>query len=128
MEFEGLTIEGEWRAVPGSKYFGTPKLYKENGFREKKDAQELINWMKSLEPQEAAVMSVERKQEKKNPPLLYNLAELQNDCSKLFKISPDETLRVVQELYEKKMVTYPRTDARVLSSAVAKEISKNIPD
>lgn len=126
MEFEGLTIEGEWRAVPGSKYFGTPKLYKENGFREKKDAQELINWMKSLEPQEAAVMSVERKQEKKNPPLLYNLAELQNDCSKLFKISPDETLRVVQELYEKKMVTYPRTDARVLSSAVAKEISKNI--
>ena len=126
MEFGGLTIEGEWRAVPGSKYFGTPKLYKENGFREKKDAQELINWMKSLEPQEAAVMSVERKQEKKNPPLLYNLAELQNDCSKLFKISPDETLRVVQELYEKKMVTYPRTDARVLSSAVAKEISKNI--
>ena len=123
MEFEGLTIEGEWRAVPGSKYFGTPKLYKENGFREKKDAQELINWMKSLEPQEAAVMSVERKQEKKNPPLLYNLAELQNDCSKLFKISPDETLRVVQELYEKKMVTYPRTDARVLSSAVAKGIN-----
>lgn len=126
MDFEGLTIEGEWRAVPGSKYFQTPKLYKENGFREKKDAQELINWMKILDPQEAAVMSVERKQEKKNPPLLYNLAELQNDCSKLFKISPDETLRVVQELYEKKMVTYPRTDARVLSTAVAKEISKNI--
>ena len=123
---EGKQFEGEWRAVEGSQFYQSPKLYKENGFREKKDAQELINWMKSLEPQEAAVMSVERKQEKKNPPLLYNLAELQNDCSKLFKISPDETLRVVQELYEKKMVTYPRTDARVLSSAVAKEISKNI--
>lgn len=126
MDFEGLTIDGEWRAVEGSKYFGTPKLYKENGFREKKDAEELIAQLRQLEPQQAQVLAVERKKEKKNPPLLYNLAELQNDCSKMFKISPDETLRVVQELYEKKLVTYPRTDARVLSSAVAKEISKNI--
>ena len=126
MDFEGLSIEGEWRAVEGSKYFGTPKLYKENGFREKKDAEELIAQLKQIEPQQAQVLAVERKKEKKNPPLLYNLAELQNDCSKMFKISPDETLRVVQELYEKKLVTYPRTDARVLSSAVAKEISKNI--
>lgn len=126
MDFEGLSIEGEWRAVDGSKYFGTPKLYKENGFREKKDAEELIAQLKQIEPQQAQVLAVERKKEKKNPPLLYNLAELQNDCSKMFKISPDETLRVVQELYEKKLVTYPRTDARVLSSAVAKEISKNI--
>ena len=126
MDFEGLKIEGEWRAVEGSRYFGTPKLYKENGFREKKDAKELTAFLEKLQPQQATVCSVERKKEKKNPPLLYNLAELQNDCSKMFKISPDETLRIVQELYEKKMVTYPRTDARVLSSAVAKEISKNI--
>jgi DNA topoisomerase-3 len=126
MDFEGLSIEGEWRAVEGSRYFNHPKLYKENGFREKKDAEELITLLKAIEPQQASVLSVERKKEKKNPPLLYNLAELQNDCSKMFKISPDETLRVVQELYEKKLVTYPRTDARVLSSAVAKEISKNI--
>ncbi len=126
MDFEGLPIEGEWRAVEGSRYFGTPKLYKENGFRGKKDAEELIALLKRIEPQQAQVLAVERKKEKKNPPLLYNLAELQNDCSKMFKISPDETLRVVQELYEKKLVTYPRTDARVLSSAVAKEIAKNI--
>ena len=126
MDFDGLSIEGEWRAVEGSKYFGQPKLYKENGFRAREDAEELIALLKQIEPQEALVLSVERKKEKKNPPLLYNLAELQNDCSKMFKISPDETLRVVQELYEKKLVTYPRTDARVLSSAVAKEITKNI--
>lgn len=126
MDFEGMTIEGEWRAAEGSRYFGTPKLYKENGFREKKDAEELIGMLRQIEPQQASVLAVERKKEKKNPPLLYNLAELQNDCSRMFKISPDETLRVVQELYEKKLVTYPRTDARVLSSAVAKEITKNI--
>ena len=122
MDLEGMKIEGEWKAVEGSRYFQSPKLYKENGFKEKKDALELIGWLKEENPLEAVLASVE----KKNPPMLYNLAELQNDCSKMFKISPDETLRVVQELYEKKLVTYPRTDARVLSSAVAKEIYKNI--
>lgn len=122
---ENFPITAEWKAVEGSKYFGTPALYKENGFREKKTAEELIHFLMA-EPMEAVVSSVEKKKETKNPPLLYNLAELQNDCSKMFKISPDETLKVVQELYEKKLVTYPRTDARVLSSAVSKEIHKNI--
>ena len=126
MDLEGMKIEGEWKAVEGSRYFQSPKLYKENGFKEKKDALELIGWLEEEKPLEAVLVSVEKKKEKKNPPMLYNLAELQNDCSKMFKISPDETLRVVQELYEKKLVTYPRTDARVLSSAVAKEIYKNI--
>ena len=100
--------------------------YKENGFKQKEKAQELIAYLKEKEPVTGAVAAIEKKKEKKNPPLLYNLAELQNDCSKRFKISPDETLRIVQELYEKKLVTYPRTDARVLSSAVAKEIYKNM--
>ncbi|WP_026891460.1 DNA topoisomerase [Lacrimispora aerotolerans] len=121
-----LDFEGEWRSAPGSKYFESPYLYKENGFKERKHAEELIKILTSAEPLEGTVASIEKKKETKNPPLLYNLAELQNDCSKMFKISPDETLKVVQELYEKKMVTYPRTDARVLSSAVAKEIHKNI--
>ncbi|MCD7922417.1 MAG: DNA topoisomerase [Clostridiales bacterium] len=111
---------------PDFSVYGHPKLYRENGFREKKDAEAFIDELRMIQPQEAQVISISRKKEKKNPPLLYNLAELQNDCSKLFKISPDETLRVVQELYEKKLVTYPRTDARVLSTAVAKEIQKNI--
>ncbi len=119
-------FEGEWRAVEGSKYFQSSDLYKENGFKEEEKAKELIAYLEE-EPQGPNVIhSIEKKKETKNPPLLYNLAELQNDCSKMFKISPDETLRIVQELYEKKMVTYPRTDARVLSSAVAKEIYKNI--
>ena len=119
-------FSGEWKAVEGSGYYLSPKLYKENGFKQKEDAQTLIDYL-SKEPVEPPIVeSIERKKENKNPPLLYNLAELQNECSKLFKISPDETLRIVQELYEKKMVTYPRTDARVLSSAVAKEIYKNI--
>jgi len=121
-----LNFDGEWKAVPGSRYFETPFLYKENGFKEKKTAEELITYLSEDVPVTVTVASVERKKETKNPPLLYNLAELQNDCSKMFKISPDETLRVVQELYEKKLVTYPRTDARVLSTAVAKEIYKNI--
>lgn len=121
-----LDFEGEWRSAPGSKYFESPYLYKENGFKERKHAEELISILTSVTPLEGTVASIEKKKETKNPPLLYNLAELQNDCSKMFKISPDETLKVVQELYEKKMVTYPRTDARVLSSAVAKEIHKNI--
>ncbi len=125
-ERQGLTFEGEWKSAAGSRYFETPFLYKENGFKEKKTAQELIASLSEEEPLKAAVASAERKNETKYPPLLYNLAELQNDCSKMFKISPDETLRIVQELYEKKLVTYPRTDARVLSTAVAKEIHKNI--
>ncbi len=118
-------LECEWKAVENTKYFGSPRLYKENGFREKKDAKELISML--MEPPAPAVLeSVEKKKENKNPPLLYNLAELQNDCAKYFKISPDETLRIAQELYEKKMTTYPRTDARVLSTAVSKEIHKNL--
>jgi len=122
----GLEFDGEWRSVEGSRYFQSPHLYKENGFKERRRAQELIDLLMQTDPFEARLVKTERKKETKNPPLLYNLAELQNDCSKMFKISPDETLRVVQELYEKKLVTYPRTDARVLSVAVAKEIHKNI--
>src|SRR5699024_980395 len=101
-------------------------LYKDNGFRKKEDAERLISELKQTEPLTAVVEKAERRKENRNPPLLYNLAELQNDCAKLFKISPDETLKIVQELYEKKLVTYPRTDARVLSSAVAKEIHRNL--
>ncbi|MBU5481417.1 DNA topoisomerase [Blautia sp. MSJ-19] len=123
---EGEHFEGEWRAVEGSKYFQSPYLYKENGFKERRHAEELIRMLEAERPLNCRVEKVERKKENKNPPLLFNLAELQNVCSKLFKISPDETLRITQELYEKKLVTYPRTDARVLSSAVAKEIYKNI--
>ena len=121
-----ILLDAEWKAVEGSKYFKTPYLYKENGFKEREKAEELIAYLKTEPPLEVQVLSKEKKKETKNPPLLYNLAELQNDCSKMFKISPDETLKVVQELYEKKLVTYPRTDARVLSTAVAKEIYKNI--
>ena len=121
------TFEGEWRAVKGSRYFESFDLYKENGFKEKDKAEALIQYLKeNNEPLTCQITSIEKKKEKKNPPLLYNLAELQNECSKRFKISPDETLRIVQELYEKKLVTYPRTDARVLSTAVAKEIHKNL--
>ena len=123
---EGEHFDGEWRAVEGSRYFQSPHLYKENGFKKKEYAQELIDMLCTEQPLTCRVEKVERKKENKNPPLLFNLAELQNVCSKLFKISPDETLRIVQELYEKKLVTYPRTDARVLSTAVAKEIHKNI--
>ena len=160
---EGRSFEGEWRAVEGSRYFQSPDLYKENGFKDRNRAEELkgILELESVvaktddrmhTPAQAAMTGItgghqspadtgagdtsmthqavlekiEKKKEKKNPPLLYNLAELQNDCSRMFKISPDETLRVVQELYEKKLVTYPRTDVRVLSTAVAKEISRNL--
>lgn len=123
---DGARIPLEWRAVEGSRFFQSPKLYAANGFREKKDAEELIRFLQETGLSEATVFSAERKNEKKNPPLLYNLAELQNDCSRMFKISPDQTLNIVQDLYEKKLVTYPRTDARVLSSAIAREISKNI--
>lgn len=120
------SFEGEWKAVEGSNYFNQPMLFKDNGFLKEEDAKAFIEELKRPQPIQMEVEKVERKQEKKNPPLLYNLAELQNDCSRMFKISPDETLRIVQELYEKKLVTYPRTDARVLSTAVAKVIDKNI--
>jgi DNA topoisomerase-3 len=123
---QGVTLTGEWKAVEGSAYYQSPKLYKENGFLERADAQALIDRLMNTTPQAATVCSVEKKRETKNAPLLFNLAELQNTCSKFFKISPDQTLQIIQELYEKKLVTYPRTDARVLSTAVAKEIHKNI--
>ncbi|NLL93277.1 MAG: type IA DNA topoisomerase [Clostridiales bacterium] len=119
-------FDAEWRVNEKSKYFGTPYLYKENGFVDKEKANELLEEVKNNSKEYLKISSVEKKKETKNPPLLFNLAELQNECSKLFKISPDETLRVTQELYEKKLVTYPRTDARVLSNAVSKEIYKNI--
>jgi DNA topoisomerase-3 len=119
-------FDAEWKAAEGSKYYNTPYLYKDNGFKEKSAAQRLVDELSDPLPAKALVVQIERKKETKNPPLLYNLAELQNECSKLFKISPDQTLAIVQELYEKKLVTYPRTDARVLSSAICKEIHKNI--
>ena len=147
----GESFEAEFRAVEGTDYFQSPKLYKENGFKEKEDAKKLVLSLNETEQQKAEDVfieltennktileqkavegltaqldSLERKKENKYAPLLFNLAELQNECSRLFKISPDETLKIVQDLYEKKLVTYPRTDARVLSSAVAKEIYKNI--
>ena len=152
--YEGQQFDGEWKAIEGSAYFQSPLLYKENGFKEYKDAIALCESLDFTKeevekgtdtdktmtdttepvqdqnqtdvPRMAVIQKVEKKKEKKNPPLLFNLAELQNTCSKLFKISPDETLKIIQELYEKKLVTYPRTDARVLSTAVSKEIHKNI--
>lgn len=145
LQAEDKEFMAEFRAIEGSKYFNSPLLYKENGFSEKTSAIKAISelvgdipqtnedgtWNAKLEPEEepnllAEISQLEKKKETKNPPLLYNLAELQNDCSRFFKISPDETLKITQELYEKKLVTYPRTDARVLSTAVAKEIYKNI--
>ena len=139
IDAQGHTFEGEWRGGKGCRYFESYDLYKENGFKERKKAEELIQYLQTPDDESVNVAgiqgqsglncrieSIEKKKEKKNPPLLYNLAELQNDCSKRFKISPDETLRIVQELYEKKLVTYPRTDARVLSTAVAKEITRNL--
>lgn len=145
IDTEGYTGEftGEFKAVTGSAYFNSPLLYKENGFLERASAEKLISqlakdlpkynedgtWNRDAsisEPLLGHITQLEKKKENKNPPLLYNLAELQNDCSRMYKISPDETLKIVQELYEKKLVTYPRTDARVLSTAVAKEIHKNI--
>ena len=123
---EGRKCDCEWKAVEGSKYFASPLLYKDNGFLEKQSAEDFIQFLSEEPTAVPKIEKIEKKKETKNPPLLYNLAELQNDCSKMFKISPDETLRIAQELYEKKLTTYPRTDARVLSTAVAKEIYKNI--
>lgn len=126
IQINNKIFEGEWRAVEGSKFYQSPLLYKENGFLKEESAQTLIDFFVKEPLEDMTVASVERKKEVKNPPLLYNLAEIQNDCSKFFKISPDQTLNIIQELYEKKLCTYPRTDARVLSTAVAKEIHKNI--
>ena len=120
--YDDAAFSAEWKAVEGSRYFASPKLYKDNGFNERSDAEDLMNSLSKT----AEVISAVKKTETKNPPLLFNLAELQNECSKRFKISPDNTLKIAQELYEKKLTTYPRTDARVLSTAVAKEIGKNI--
>ena len=121
---DDVFYEAEWKVTKDSAFFESPKLYKDNGFLNEEDAKAFSESLETVS--EGVVKSIERKKETKNPPLLYNLAELQNECSKLFKISPDETLRIAQELYEKKLTTYPRTDARVLSSAVAKEISKTL--
>lgn len=123
-EGAAATYTGEWKLTDNSKYKGYPNLYKENGFLKKEDAQSFIDEL--IQNNTATVSSIEKKKNNKAAPLLYNLAELQNECSKLFKISPDDTLKIAQELYEKKMTTYPRTDARVLSTAVAKTILTNI--
>ena len=121
-EGKGASFTAEWKAGEGSRYEASPLLYKENGFRKREEAEELIRGL----PEQGRIESIVKKKESKNPPLLFNLAELQNECARLYKISPDNTLKIAQELYEKKLTTYPRTDARVLSSAVAKEVSKNI--
>ena len=125
-ELAGKKFEVEWKAVEGSLYHNSPKLYKDNGFKEESDAKELKAYLEAQEPQTGLVEALDKKKENKNAPLLYNLAELQNDCARILKVSPDETLKIVQELYEKKLVTYPRTDARVLTTAVAKEIKRNL--
>lgn len=122
-KFTDAEIEAEWKTTEESAYYASPLLYKENGFAKEEDAKAFLE---SLAGKEARVSSVEKGISKKKAPLLFNLAELQAECAKRFKISPDETLQIAQDLYEKKLTTYPRTDARVLSSAVAKEISKNV--
>lgn len=126
IDLDGMEVESEWKAIKGSNYFESPLLYKDNGFLKKEEAEKMIAYLEDGTNHLTKVESSSKRQEKKNPPLLYNLAELQNQCSKMFKLSPDETLKVIQSLYEKKLVTYPRTDARVLSTAVSKEIAKNI--
>ena len=120
---ENSSIKAEWKVTEKSKMFESPKLYNESGFKKESDAKDFII---SLQGKKATVTEVKKSKTKENPPLLFNLAELQNECTKRFKIKPDETLEVVQNLYEKKLVTYPRTDARVLSTAIAKVISKNL--
>ena len=113
----------EWKVTETSSVYQTPKLYNDNGFKKKEDAE---NFIKTLEGKEAVVEEVKKSKQKENAPLLFNLAEIQNECTKRFKIKPDETLEIIQNLYEKKLVTYPRTDARVLSTAVAKVINQNL--
>lgn len=124
---DSIDYDGEWKSVEGSNYFMSDSLYKDIGFKDRKSAEEFINYLKTdNQGLKAVVEDIKKKKETKNPPLLYNLAELQNELSKGLKISPEETLKIAQKLYEKKMITYPRTDARVLSTAVAKEIDKNL--
>ena len=120
---EGGKIAAEWKVNEKSKYFESPQLYNDSGFKKEEDAKGFIA---DLKDKDAIVEQVKKSKQKENPPLLFNLAEIQNECTKRFKIKPDETLEIIQNLYEKKLVTYPRTDARVLSTAVAKEISKNL--
>lgn len=117
------SFKADWKSVEGSSTFNSPKLYNETGFKKENDAKEFII---SLKDKEAIVKEVKKSKQKENAPLLFNLAEIQNECTKRFKIKPDETLEIIQNLYEKKLVTYPRTDARVLSSAIAKVITKNL--
>ncbi len=117
------SFKAEWKVNEKSKYFESPKLYNETGFKKESDSKEFISL---LAGKNAVISSLKKSKQKENPPLLFNLAEIQNECTKRFKIKPDETLDVIQNLYEKKLVTYPRTDARVLSTAVAKEITKNL--
>ncbi|MBK5240138.1 DNA topoisomerase [Clostridium sp.] len=124
---EGCNYDGEWKAVEGSKYFDSPLLYNEGGFKTEETAEKLIGELRDFSSDgKAIVESITKKKENKNAPLLFNLAEIQNECSKIYKINPEQTLSHVQALYEKKMLTYPRTDARVLSTSVAKEIDNNI--
>ena len=117
------SFKAEWKVNEKSKMFESNKLYNESGFKKEEDAKEFI---KSLAGKKAVITELKKSTQKEKPPLLFNLAEVQNECTKKFKIKPDETLEIIQNLYEKKLVTYPRTDARVLSTAVAKEISKNL--
>ncbi|MCR5590461.1 MAG: DNA topoisomerase III [Lachnospiraceae bacterium] len=123
---DDISFNANWKAVEGSRFFASPVLYKDNGFLEKKTAEDFIADLKEKSAGKGTLKNIEKRKEKKNPPFLYNLTELSADCSKMFKISPADTLNVAQELYEKKLTTYPRTNARVLSTAVAKEISRNI--
>ena len=115
------SFRGDWKAVEGSRYYMSPKLYKDNGFLDKNDAEAFIADINERSGGKGTLKGIEKKKETKNPPYLYNLTELSADCSKIFKISPADTLNAAQELYEKKLTTYPRTNARVLSTAVAKE-------
>ena len=119
----GSSIQAEWKVSEKSKFFNSPLLYNESGFKKEEEAKKFI---KMLEGKQAKVLELKKSTQKENAPLLFNLAEIQNECTKTFKIKPDETLEIIQELYEKKLVTYPRTDARVLSTAIAKEIGKNL--
>lgn len=125
-ESAGGPVRGFWHVTDKSAYAGSPALYRDTGFRDRKTAEELIEKLRAVDPPEGIISSYSKKTEKKNAPLLYNLAEIQNDASRLLHISPDAALNGIQELYEKKLVTYPRTDARVLSTAIAKEIGKNL--
>ena len=120
---EEKALKAEWKVSEKSKMWESPKLYNEAGFKKENDAKEFIM---SIKDKKAVVTEVKKSKTKENAPLLFNLAEIQNECTKRFKIKPDETLEIIQELYEKKLVTYPRTDARVLSTAIAKVISKNL--